>query len=269
MHPSNDLPVTLSGASPRAVFFDLDGTLLDYGDQAWSSTVQEVCASLARTVTGIDPVALRRSYVEVCSEYWSGASGPVVSAPGVSRSGYQIWREHWEAALRQCGSQEAGAAGEAVRCYLSGRHRRYRLYGDVTGVLAELRAQVDHLVLITNGPDDTQRDKLAVTGLDRRFDLVLTSGEVGFAKPDPRIFERALQELGLDRRSVWHVGDSVSHDVTGARNAGLAAGVWLNRTVPDREDAEPRRWWEIASLSELPALWERAAGPDRDRGRWA
>jgi 2-haloacid dehalogenase/putative hydrolase of the HAD superfamily len=57
-------------------------------------------------------------------------------------------------------------------------------------------------------------------------------------KPDPRIFEVALQETGWNRDSVLHVGDSLHSDIGGARAAGIR-GVWLNRTTRIHDVGDP------------------------------
>src|SRR5258705_12275861 len=57
-----------------------------------------------------------------------------------------------------------------------------------------LRASGCRLALLTNGGSTGQREKLAKFDLESLFDLILIEGELGFGKPDPRVFERALGE---------------------------------------------------------------------------
>jgi HAD superfamily hydrolase (TIGR01549 family) len=124
-------------------------------------------------------------------------------------------------------------------------------YDDAIPMLQEL-ARSFTLALLTNGPDDVQRTKLRTSGLDRFFGVTVVSGEVGFAKPDARIFKSALDLLGIRVDEAIAIGDSLERDVLGAHNAGLRC-IWLNReggahpgdVVPDRE---------IASLSEIPEV---------------
>jgi FMN phosphatase YigB (HAD superfamily) len=97
-------------------------------------------------------------------------------------------------------------------------------------------------------------DLVAEPRIDLRFDAIVTSGEVGVAKPDARIFEIAARLLGVPTAAAWHVGDSLSTDVAGAHNAGLAAAIWLNRTRRPSDGAAPRPHREINSLCDLVAL---------------
>ena len=125
------------------------------------------------------------------------------------------------------------------------------LFDDVLPALDALAGRHE-LAVITNGPSDLQRRKLAVAGIDARLPLVFISGEVGYGKPDPRIFEHALAKLGIEPDEALMVGDRVNLDVAGARAAGVHA-VWLNRNARKNE-TDIAVDYEIASLSELTAL---------------
>ena len=77
--------------------------------------------------------------------------------------------------------------------------------------------------VISNGGHRSQWAKLKATGLDEIFppDRVWISADLGFAKPDPRIFWRACESLGLEPSECLYVGDSEEIDGLGARRAGL------------------------------------------------
>lgn len=80
------------------------------------------------------------------------------------------------------------------------------------------------LGLVSNGGGPTQRAKLEAAGLLDCFepDHLWISGEVGWDKPDPRIFWKACAELGVPPHRCLMVGDNLETDGQGARNAGLA-----------------------------------------------
>ncbi len=90
-------------------------------------------------------------------------------------------------------------------------------------------------------------------GIERVFDAVVVSGEIGVSKPEPFVFAHAIKELGVKKENVWHVGDSLKTDVMGALGAGLTA-VWLNRAGVRRKENDPRPHHEIRSLRELAQL---------------
>jgi putative hydrolase of the HAD superfamily len=79
------------------------------------------------------------------------------------------------------------------------------------------------LGLITNGTGATQRAKLSSLAVEGLFDPIIISGEVGFRKPDARIFELGMASWGLPREAVLFVGDDPVSDIQGAREAGMRA----------------------------------------------
>jgi len=90
-------------------------------------------------------------------------------------------------------------------------------------------------------------------GLGDLGDSGFYSGELGVAKPDPRIFRAAAEALGLPTDRITYVGDRWDVDVLGSAAAGMRP-VWLNRTAqsrrPDSKDAAVPAL-EIGSLDEL------------------
>lgn len=76
--------------------------------------------------------------------------------------------------------------------------------------------------------------------------IIVDSGAVGVAKPDPAIFTPALDALGSEAARTLHVGDSVHYDVGGARAAGLQAVHFDPRGLCERDDHD-----HIASLRDL------------------
>jgi putative hydrolase of the HAD superfamily len=79
------------------------------------------------------------------------------------------------------------------------------------------------LGLVTNGTSATQRAKLLALGIANLFDPVVISEEVGFRKPDVRVFELAIAGWGLPPESVLFVGDDPISDIQGAKAAEMRA----------------------------------------------
>jgi putative hydrolase of the HAD superfamily len=122
---------------------------------------------------------------------------------------------------------------------------RFRAFPEVAEVLGEARARGMRLVVVSNW-DVSLHDVLAETGLAPLLDGVVTSAELGSAKPAPAIFARALALAGVEAHEALHVGDSVDHDVAGARAAGVPC-----RLIVRGGDAPPPGVPVIASLREL------------------
>ncbi len=120
-------------------------------------------------------------------------------------------------------------------------------YPDVLPALGELRERGLTLVIASNW-DYSLSDWLRPTGILELVDGVVTSAEVGAGKPDPRVFERALQVAGAEPAEALHVGDKVDNDVEGAAAAGVRG------VLVQREGEPPPGVDAIASLRELSAL---------------
>ena len=83
-------------------------------------------------------------------------------------------------------------------------------------------------VVVTNGLAHRQEEKLRRTGLNDLVAGWAVSETVGFAKPDPRIFEAAAEIGGLPLTGAWMIGDNAAADVGGAVAVGIDS-VWLHR----------------------------------------
>ena len=122
----------------------------------------------------------------------------------------------------------------------------WQVYGDVRPALAALRGAGLRLAVVSNWDERLPR-LLAALGLAGHFEAVVVSAEVGVEKPHPRIFEAALERLGLAADEVVHVGDHEVEDVEGARAVGLRALRLAREGGGD-----------LSSLEELPAALPRA-----------
>jgi putative hydrolase of the HAD superfamily len=126
---------------------------------------------------------------------------------------------------------------------------RFCPFEEVPEVLSAARERGMRLVVVSNW-DVSLHDVLTETGLAPLLDGVVTSAEVGAGKPDGAIFARGLALAGVAAQEALHVGDSVEHDVAGARSAGIAP-VLVARDGTRRDEAPPAGVPTIASLRPL------------------
>jgi 2-haloacid dehalogenase len=123
------------------------------------------------------------------------------------------------------------------------------LYHGVADLLAALASRAS-LALVTNGLGDVQRSRLSRLGITDFFDAIIVSSEVGVTKPRPEIFGAAFTALGdPDKSTAVMVGDSLTSDIAGGRNFGIAT-CWYNRHGQAVDPgAEPTH--EINDLTDL------------------
>jgi putative hydrolase of the HAD superfamily len=232
------------------LFFDLDDTLLETHD-AHQTALEASCKRAVEAHPGwtVDRMraAFVRTYLALEAELEAGNLKFTSQAPFRIRT--------WEETLRECGLSTT-LGEELAHVYLAERRKRYALYPEVATVLNELEQEY-RLVLVTNGLGELQREKVAAVRLERWFERIIVSGEVGSWKPDPAIFHRALDLAEAQPLETVMLGDSLQRDIQGAGALGIRT-VWVRRYAhlkpipPIQPDAELPN---ITGLQELLKRW--------------
>lgn len=121
------------------------------------------------------------------------------------------------------------------------------IFEDTVPTLEWLRDRGIRIAALTNRSHGGAAflEELRREGLLDYFEVVVSSDQVGYRKPHPRIFERALEVLGVPAEECAHVGDRLEVDVMGARRAGMYA-VWMRRLRPP--DEQPSKGDETPDL---------------------
>jgi putative hydrolase of the HAD superfamily len=124
--------------------------------------------------------------------------------------------------------------------------------------LNELSSMDIILGIVTNGTNYAQNAKIDYIGIRKFMQTVVVSEAAGVKKPDQRIFQMALQEIGIAETDAWFVGDHPINDIVGAAAACLTP-VWL-RGKHDWPEQHKAPTLQIDSLSELLSLAKRYGG---------
>jgi putative hydrolase of the HAD superfamily len=204
----------------RVLFFDLDDTLLD--SSGCAATALAVTGALARErCPALGEERLRAAYYAVIRE----VDALLVGGQLAFETAQALHLHRWHAILARCGADTAHAPVLAER-YRRARQEHYRLFADVPEVLPLLAGY--RAALLTNGPGDMQREKIAAVALERWIPSVYISGELGVWKPHPEIFRHALAGMACAAEDAVMVGDSLANDIAGAAAMGMRT-VWVNR----------------------------------------
>ncbi len=105
------------------------------------------------------------------------------------------------------------------------------------------------VAIITNGSTQRQIAKIINTNLNSYFNTIIISEEVGFSKPDKRIFELALNRLNVQPEDALFVGDDIEKDIDGCQNANIQ-GIWFNPHMINN-NTEIKPYAEINSIDGL------------------
>lgn len=230
----------------QAIIFDLDDTLMPEEPSVakscidtciWAAQRCEVDAEelyqkirpIAREIWHRSPV--REYCVNIGVSSWEGLSadykGDDPNMTALREWAPQYRETAWKRAFAKCGVNNADFIPELTEYFRESRLKYHELYDDTLESLDTLSKNYP-LAMITNGFSDIQRGKINATGIAGYFREILVSGELGFGKPDPRIFRIALSRLGVNPESVWMIGDNLKRDIEAARRIGMKTA-WINR----------------------------------------
>jgi putative hydrolase of the HAD superfamily len=146
-------------------------------------------------------------------------------------------------AIGSLGVSHPDAAARIAARYREVRRRGYDPFPGAVDTLRWCRQSGCRLALVSNGGAVTQWSKINRFGLGGLFDAILIEGDLGFGKPDPRIYQKALEALDTPADRAWMVGDHLEFDVAQPQRMGLS-GIWVDRSgegVPAASDVKPDR----------------------------
>jgi len=232
--------------TPRAIFFDMDDTLLD-GQLAATAAWLTVSEAVGPEI-GIEPERLREAIRRETAQFWKDEA-----AVGHWRLDLQAAREHCTRLALEAEKFDTSLARQISIDYLDQHRANLQLFDDSIETLEAIRDAGFKLGLLTNGPRDMQRGKVDRFEFEDRFDVIVIEGEFGQGKPERAVFEHAMKTVGAKPEESWHVGDNLYADIGGANGAGVHS-VWIHRERLEKGDnpaATPDR--EIGHLDELRA----------------
>lgn len=205
---------------PKAVLFDFYATLIDVKTDEFDQRVWDgVAGYVSQRVGPVDSLALQHSYESRLRLQLSTSAEqhPEVRVTDAMR----------DALSETCGHLPGPVVDPVVRAFRSLSMRRFRIFSDTIPVLEYLRKRY-RLGLVCDGQRVFFQDELDRAGLSAMFEVVVCSSDHPFHKPDVRMFQIALDSLGVAPADTVYVGDSLDRDMVGCRRAGMK-GILLDR----------------------------------------
>jgi len=223
------------------LFLDLDDTILDF-KMAEYYAIRNTLADFGLEPT--EEVCARYSVINQC--HWEMLERKEITRDQVRMGRFAVLFGEYDLPV------DPAARAHAYESNLAKGH--YFMPG-AEAALQRL-AEKYPLYLTSNGNAHVQKGRLASAGIEKYFQKIFISQEIGVNKPDKEYFTRCFAQIpGFDPEKAMIVGDSLTSDILGGINAGIRT-CWVNtRGAAPRADIRPD--YEIGGLDQLEALLER------------
>jgi putative hydrolase of the HAD superfamily len=205
----------------RAVLFDVNGTLIDIETDEW---MEEAYRAIAHYLT-YQGIVLHRGevrdlYFRIMKEQFAASTETFPEFDVVA-----VWRE----ALRRCGTDYTRSLGQEklqqMPLFLAELQRgisrkRLTAFPQTQEILAQVKTS-HRLAAVSDAQSAYGLPELRAVGLAGYFASIVISGDYGYRKPDPRLFQAALSALQVRPEEAIFVGNDRFRDVHGARQVGM------------------------------------------------
>lgn len=231
-------------ATPKAIFFDLDGTILD-----WQTGMEDTwLASIEQHNDGsYEPLKMQKLVRERREWFWNDPERAKTGRMDLTEACRVIVGHAFEDA----GLTAVDIAHRIGEHYRAQRRELIAPYPGAMETIAAFHQRGVRLALLTNGEAENQRGSVEKLRLESYFDCIVIEGEFGVGKPDERVFRHALESTGSTPETAWMVGDNLDADIAPAVELGLHA-VWVDEAgdgLPADAPTRPDRI--IRLISEL------------------
>ncbi|MCR2822701.1 HAD family hydrolase [Lederbergia panacisoli] len=188
----------------KAVIFDLDGTLLDR-DASVRKFIHAQYKRLSEFVRNVPHETYISRFIELdCRGY--------------------VWKDKVYQQMVEEFDVQNISWEDLLRDYIKEFQYSCVPFPNLLNTLEGLKEHV-HLGMITNGFGQFQMDNIKALGIEHYFEEILVSEWEGMKKPNPEIFQRVADRLGVSSKECLYVGDHPENDVKGAQKIGMV-GVW-------------------------------------------
>jgi putative hydrolase of the HAD superfamily len=205
----------------RALIFDVNGTLIDVET---NESAEEVYRGIGQFLTyqgiAIGRGEVRDLYCQIIREQLAASREQYPELDVLA-----VWQE----LLARRGNAATHALGLAklqqLPLFLAEMHRalsrqRLQLFPEVKVVLEQLRPEY-RLAVVTDAMSPYALPELRHVGIADFFNPIIVSGDLGYRKPDARLFRAALEGVGVRGDEAVYVGNDLDQDVAGAKQVGM------------------------------------------------
>lgn len=222
--------------------FDVGGTLITFDEWRRAQEYARRAGEVGITVPTDDAYHILQTLNHTLPERMKNV--PLSLMPMAEQ--HSFWLDFWADGFRQIGvdSEDARRFASELLDPVTADHFQ-QVFEDAVPALDQLKARGKRMGIISNFSPNCE-PLLQELGLAHYFDFFIVSGILGVEKPDPRIFQAAIEAAGKPVSELVYIGDSIFHDIEGARRVGMDA------ILVDRADRAPQ--FQGARVRDLRAL---------------
>ncbi|MDD1369633.1 HAD family hydrolase [Bacillus sp. MHSD_36] len=202
------------------IFFDVDGTLLDY-EAAERNGIIDFFQIYTTIFSGNESEATK-VWHELSEEYFNKFLSKELSFQKQQRMRmYHLFKTY---GVNLSSEESQHKFNQYIELYKN----NWVAFEDVHHTLQTLQQEGYSLGIISNGEYEQQVEKLTALNILQYFKHIFTSSEIGVSKPDPQIFQRTVLQSNLEMKDCYYIGDRLETDAISSTAAGMQ-GIWLNR----------------------------------------
>lgn len=225
----------------KHIFFDLDRTIWDFDENA-EETFHDIFEKYDLISIFSTYENFRRTYIRNNEKLWQ------LYREGKIEKNLLSYKRFLDT-LNEFGVDDIELAKNIAQDYITISPTKKRLFPNAHETLSYLHKNYK-LYVITNGFNEVQFTKLKNSNLDKYFSEIITSEDAGAQKPNPQIFENALNRANAKKEESIMIGDDLEADILGAKNFGLDQIFFNPKTNSHQEDITH----EIKDLKELQGI---------------
>lgn len=236
----------------KVIFFDLGSTLI-YSKDPWPPIYEKADRALAASLS-LSGIKIDRS------SFHTGVGGFLSSyyenfiQDNIEKTSFSVLRE----ILVKKGIMNTPdeVLRSALKAMYAVTQQNWYLEEDALSTLESLKSIGYHLGLISNTSDDANVQVIVDHwGIRPYFEFIITSASLGIRKPDPRIFQVALDHFDVQPQAAVMVGDMLNADVLGANQIGIYS-IWITRRVklPEEGELAIQPQAVVTTLDQIPEL---------------
>ncbi|HCI81631.1 MAG TPA: haloacid dehalogenase [Ktedonobacter sp.] len=207
----------------RAIVFDVNGTLIDIEtDEGLEEIYRAIAHFLMYQGISIHRWEVRNLYFQIMQQQRERSGEIFAEWDAVG-----VWREFLTIKATEYTRSLPAEKQAQLPHFLAELHRgiarkKLRLYPQVQETLDLLKTRY-RMAIVSDAQSAYAVPELCAVGIAHYFEPIIVSGDYGYRKPDPRLFQKALDGLRVQPHQALYIGNDIYHDIHGAQQVGMKA----------------------------------------------